>query len=128
MSSHVMSDAAERAAQAAFYAAAGNRPSAWEDIREWEREGWRGAVRAAGVAEREAAVSDLAELAAKFSGTSEGDIFARVVLEQARVALRRGQAQRAGMCGKEQDCGGGCSLPVGHAPPCECEIGGDCPA
>jgi hypothetical protein len=83
------------------------------------------ATRAAIVAEREGCVADLRTEIARYSGTSEGDIFARVVLDGALLAVRRGQAGRAGPCGKPmEECGGSCWLPVGHTPePCAC--GGD---
>jgi hypothetical protein len=82
----------------------------------------------AAAAEREGDVADLLAFAGRFNGTSDGDRFAGVVLAQAVIALRADQAKRAGACGKPQECGGGCSLPVGHYVPCRCSLDGDCPA
>lgn len=81
--------------------------------------------------EREATVADFDAYIARYNGTSELDVFARTVLDGARVAIREAQAQRAGRCGKPMaECGGSCRLPVGHAGECTCSGNApdDCPA
>jgi len=84
---------------------------------------------AALLAEREATIKDLEGVIGAYHGTSDGDGFARTVLEGAVTAVRVGQAARAGACNKPRPCGGGCSLPVGHEPPCSCTIDrSECPA
>lgn len=83
--------------------------------------------------EREACIADFDAVAAKFNGTSELDLFAQEVLRQARAAIRKGQAKRAGACGlRLEECGGSCCLPHSHGVTEPCRCGGDngdgCPA
>lgn len=120
----------ERCAAAVTAVGCRNAPELAAIIRASEEEGpVPPLIRRAVTAERERGLADLAKLAATFNGSGEGDIFARVILEHARVALLTGQAERAGVCGKGQECGGGCSLPDAHSGPCSCTIdGSECPA